>query len=244
MGQFLKDDIPRIRMMVLETDEPVPDTLKEKGRLSDILHHHFTKAGEQHDPPLGIETDEIFVITEKGGKVPKSEEFEDIHCVLITGSMHDAHGDNPWILELLDLLRELYLRRPDCTLSGVCFGHQLICRLFGAKLFRICEDVVFLYQMHRNHVVAPPTFDSSDGLLEPGAKVHVWGSSKHTKVQGVFIANRVFTTQAHLAFDEYLVHRQIEARIESGGIRDLEHADKAKETAHWEQMGTWLRPPS
>jgi hypothetical protein len=44
-------------------------------------------------------------VTEKGGKVPKYEEFEGVKGVLITGSMYDAHGDDQWILDLLALLR-------------------------------------------------------------------------------------------------------------------------------------------
>lgn len=37
--------------------------------------------------------------------MPTVDEFEGFDCVLITGSKYDAHGDNPWILQLLDLLR-------------------------------------------------------------------------------------------------------------------------------------------
>lgn len=96
---------PVFRMMVLETDEPHPDDEKEKGGLAEHLHRHFVKAGEAHDPPLGIETDQRFVVEEKGGKVPKFEEFDGIMAVLITGSMYDAHGDDQWILDLLELLR-------------------------------------------------------------------------------------------------------------------------------------------
>lgn len=100
-------------MMVLETDDPHPEARHHKGSYSQILHHHFAKAGAGHDPPLGVETDSRFVVAEKGGKVPKFEEFEGVHSVLLTGSMFDAHGSNPWILELVDLLqgmpRNIYL---------------------------------------------------------------------------------------------------------------------------------------
>lgn len=92
-------------MVVLETDEPHPDDHHEKGSLGEILHNHFKTAGENHDPPLGIETEQIFVVTEKGGRIPKVEEFEGVTGVLITGSMYDAHGDDEWILELLELLK-------------------------------------------------------------------------------------------------------------------------------------------
>ncbi|KAH8590705.1 GMP synthase [Bisporella sp. PMI_857] len=247
--------------MVIETDEPHPDTIKERGSFSHILYNHFVKAGNNHDPPLGIEVEQRFVVAEKGGKVPLFEEFKDINSVLITGSVFDAYSDNPWILELLVLLQELYTKRPDIKLSGICFGHQLICRLLGSKveaepsgdwelghcpiqltpmgkrLFRTEEDKIYLHQIHQDQVVSPPLSSSSGGLIPEGTKVHVWGSSVHTQMQGVFIANRVFTTQAHLAFDESMVHRQIQMRVDRGSVQDIEHADRAKETAHLEHDG-------
>lgn len=100
-----EDQLPVVRMMVLETDEPHRETQSRRGTFGEILHHHFADAGKAHDPPLGIETDRRFVVTEKGGTMPKFSEFENYHALLITGSMYDAHGDTPWILELLDLLK-------------------------------------------------------------------------------------------------------------------------------------------
>ncbi|KAK1580035.1 GMP synthase [Colletotrichum navitas] len=252
---------PIVRIIVLETDEPHPDTHATKGSFGEILHSHFQHAGAEHDPPLGIDTDQRFVVEEKGGKVPQFEDFDGYQGVLITGSMYDAHEDNPWILKLLDVLKELWQRRPDLHLSGVCFGHQLLNRMLGAEiaqapsqdwelghcrldlspvgkeLFRTEDDHIFLHQMHQDQVVAPPTLETSKGLLEPGARVDIWGHSEHTKVQGIYIKGRLFTTQAHLAFDEEMVKRQIQMRVDSGGIQDLEHADRASETAHLEHDG-------
>ncbi|KAK1991878.1 GMP synthase [Colletotrichum falcatum] len=252
---------PVVRMIVLETDEPHPDTHADKGSFGEILHSHFQRAGAEHDPPLGIDTDQRFVVEEKGGTVPEFDEFDDYRAVLITGSMYDAHGDDPWILKLLDVLKELWQRRPDLRLGGVCFGHQLLSRMLGAEiaqapsqdwelgrcrldlspvgkqLFRTADDGVFLHQMHQDQVVAPPAPEASGGLLGPGARVDVWGHSEHTRVQGVYIRGRLFTTQAHLAFDEEMVKRQIRMRVDSGGIRDLDHADRASETAHLEHDG-------
>ena len=143
----------------------------------------------------------------------------------------------------------------------MCFGHQLLCRLFGSivepeptgkwelghskidltgvgkRLFDTETPYVYMHQMHLDHVVAPPTPESSGGLLSKDTKVHVWGSSPHTQVQGIFIEDRVFTTQAHLAFDEDMVHREIQMRVDGGSIKDLEHADRAKDTAHLEHDG-------
>lgn len=91
--------------MVLETDEPHPDTQSERGSFGQILHHHFAKAGAEHHPPLAVETNQVFVVTERGGRMPDKEELDGYDGLLITGSMYDAHGEDPWILELLALLK-------------------------------------------------------------------------------------------------------------------------------------------
>ncbi|KAF5009825.1 hypothetical protein FDECE_3984 [Fusarium decemcellulare] len=263
MAQHFKPTIDAdvVRVFVLETDQPHPDTQSERGSFGQILHSHFAKAGAAHHPPLGVETEQDFVVTEKGGRMPKPEEFDLYDGLLLTGSMYDAYADNPWILELLELLKQLWIKRPDFHFTGVCFGHQLLSRLLGGKvgpsptndwelghnaitltpigkrLFRTRDDQVYLHQMHQDQVLEAPTPESSNGLLPLDSDVHVWGKSDHTAVQGLYIPNRLFTSQAHLAFDEDMVKRQIQMRIESGGIQDLEHADQAAETAHLEHDG-------
>lgn len=253
---------PIIRLMILETDEPHPDTYSARGSFGRIIHEHFTKAGRAHHPPLGVETDQIFVVSEHGGRVPTVEEFDRFDGLLITGSVYDAHGNNDWILELLKLLKTLWMQRPDFCFLGVCFGHQLLARMLGGevgpapsrdwelghsridltpvgqRLFRTLEDHVFLHQMHQDQVVSPPTSASAGpSMLAPDTEVACWGRSEHTSVQGLYIQNRLFTSQAHLAFDEDMVKRQIQIRVDGGGIKDLEHADRAAETAHLEHDG-------
>jgi GMP synthase-like glutamine amidotransferase len=248
--------------MVLETDIPHPDTYSERGSFGQIVHEHFAKAGREHHPPLGVEIDQVFVVTEQGGKIPSVDAFEGFDGLLITGSVYDAHADNEWILSLLELLRQLWITRPDFRFLGVCFGHQLLARLLGGhvgpaptqdwelghcsialtpvgqRLFRTHDTHIHLHQMHQDQVLSPPTSASAGPEMLPAkTEISVWGRSEHTPVQGLYIPNRLFTTQAHLAFDEDMVKRQIQIRVESGGIQDLEHADRAAETADLEHDG-------
>lgn len=95
----------KVRMMVFETDEPHPETIDEKGTFGDVFDKLFKTAGDNHDPPLGIETAMKFVVEPKGGKVPSVDDLKDVHAILITGSMYDAHGDDEWILKLIKLLQ-------------------------------------------------------------------------------------------------------------------------------------------
>lgn len=99
------NELPMVKMIVLEVDQPHPDDQKEKGSLGEILERHFIKAGKNHDPPLGVEVDMRYIVEENGGKIPSVEEFEGVRGILITGSTYDAHGDNEWIIKLMDLIK-------------------------------------------------------------------------------------------------------------------------------------------
>ena len=61
-----------------------------------------------------------------------------------------------------------------------------------------------------------------------------------TEVQGVYIRQRLFTTQGHMGFDEDMVRRQVELRLDAGSIdkkEDLEQLKKTQVTAEWEHDG-------
>lgn len=64
--------------------------------------------------------DEIFVVE---GKFPSEEELEKYDGFVITGSRHDAHGDEDWIERLCTVLQRIHEKRKK--LLGVCFGHQV-----------------------------------------------------------------------------------------------------------------------
>lgn len=255
-----------VHMLVLETDEPHPETQSRKGSFGDIIHSLFNEAGHAHNPPLKITTSMHYVVDDPehghNGHVPHASSIpETTTALLLTGSMYDAHGDDPWILALLSLLRELWQTRPNMKFSGVCFGHQLLSRLLGAKvtphpkgewelahtsmnltpvgqkLFMTDNKQLALHQMHQDYVAEVPSVESAGGLLDEGVNVHVWASTDHTDVQGLYIRERLFTSQGHLGFDEKMVHRQIEMRQESGGIEDDKAAAEGKERAHLKHDG-------
>ncbi|OAL44092.1 class I glutamine amidotransferase-like protein [Pyrenochaeta sp. DS3sAY3a] len=252
----------KVRMLVLETDEPHPDTQKEKGSFGVVLNELLRKAGEEHDPSLGIETVMQYVVEPEGGKVPSAEDIGDeIHAILITGSCWDAHGDDEWILKLMAFIRHIWTHRSDIRFTGICFGHQILCRSLGSRvapsptgewelshshvhvsdigraLFNLPPSTthISLHQMHRDHVVDAPS-PSTTSLLAAGTPVHVWGTSAHTGVQGVYIPKRMFTTQGHMEFDEVMVKRQLEMRVEAGSVEESE-AREAEERAGWVHDG-------
>lgn len=122
----------KVRMLVLETDEPHPEIQKEKGSFGEVLHDLLHHAGKEHDPELGIETMMQYVVEPDGGKIPKAEEItDDIHAILITGSVYDAHSDESWILKLIGLIecndfRQRFMRRANYPRSlDPSSGHQI-----------------------------------------------------------------------------------------------------------------------
>ena len=102
---ILSDHPEKVRMLVLETDEVHPDTHEETGSFGVVLNELLTKAGDAHDPSLGIETVMQYVVEPEGGKVPDIKDIgDDIHAILITGSCWDAHGDDDWIHKLMKFI--------------------------------------------------------------------------------------------------------------------------------------------
>ena len=99
----------------------------------------------------------------------------------------------------------------------------------GRYLFRTHDDIIYLHQMHQDQVTTVPSHKTTS-LLSPDDEVRVWASTEHTAVQGIYLQDCLFTSQGHLGFDEEMVHRQIEMRQESGGIKDDKLAMEAKET--------------
>lgn len=254
-----------INVLVLETDEAHPETLHRRGSIGEIFHDLFMQAGSQDEPPLAVNTAMRYVVddpyNDKHGHVPSASEIpEDIHAILITGSVHDAYRNEVWVVQLLDLLKDLWMTRPDILFGGVCFGHQILSRLLGAtveptpggrwelahtkmnltpvgqKLFRTDNNEIFLHQMHLDQVTTIPSSKTTN-LIEKDQKAHVWASTEHTKVQGLYIRDRIFTSQGHLGLDEKMVYRLIEKRQNAGTITDEKCVAKAKATAHMSHDG-------
>ncbi|KAJ4986008.1 gmp synthase [Stagonosporopsis vannaccii] len=247
-------------MLVLETDETHPDTQKEIGGFGEVFNNLFIRAGDKHDPQLGIETMMQYIVEPEGGEVPGPGDIpEDLHAILITGSEWDAHGDDPWIHKTMDFIRYIWTHRPDIKFTGICFGHQILCRTLGStvepepngnwelshthlklssvgkQLFRTDDDTIRLHQMHLDHVVNAPSPETTD-LLEKGTRVHVWGTTDHTEVQGVYIPRRLFTSQGHMEFNERYVKRQLEMRVDAGSVHKND-AEEAAERADWMHDG-------
>jgi glucosinolate gamma-glutamyl hydrolase len=57
------------------------------------------------------------------GELPADAEVAGFDGFVISGSCSDAHGDEPWVLALVDLIRRVLAAGK--RVLGVCFGHQV-----------------------------------------------------------------------------------------------------------------------
>ena len=56
--------------------------------------------------------------------------------IVITGSKHDAHGMDPWIVKLREVVKSEAQRGQ--MLLGLCFGAQLLAHALGGKSGESC----------------------------------------------------------------------------------------------------------
>ena len=64
------------------------------------------------------------------GELPLTINRDDIY--LVPGSLDSAYDDKPWILSLVQWIRQAY--NSGAKLMGVCFGHQVIARALGGEV--------------------------------------------------------------------------------------------------------------
>ncbi|XP_010525773.1 PREDICTED: gamma-glutamyl peptidase 1-like [Tarenaya hassleriana] len=66
------------------------------------------------------------------GEFPDEKDLDSYDGFVISGSAHDAFKDDDWILKLCSLVEKLDQMKKK--LLGICFGHQIICRVKGGKV--------------------------------------------------------------------------------------------------------------
>lgn len=171
-------------------------------------------------------------------------------CVgfIITGSVHNAYDNDPWIVELVSWIRRCEaIRRP---LVGICFGHQIIARALGGtvmksekgwglgsytanvsvqkKWMNLSMDSVRMLVSHQDQVVTVPK----------GMKV----IAGNDFCPNFMLAkdNHIFTVQGHPEFSSEFTGKLVEKRREIIGSAHAEDAfrqlNKPQDSAlilHW-----------
>ncbi|RLM87689.1 putative glutamine amidotransferase-like protein C13C5.04 [Panicum miliaceum] len=103
---------PSRRLALLMAARDSEYVLKKYGGYLHVFVAAFGGAGEAWDLYRAID-----------GELPAPGDLGGYDGFVISGSPHDAYGDEPWILRLCLLVRELHAMRK--RVLGVCFGHQV-----------------------------------------------------------------------------------------------------------------------
>jgi GMP synthase-like glutamine amidotransferase len=125
--------------------------------------------------------------------------------VMISGSPASVHDSNPWVADLLDLIRDIYTQ--GLPMFGACFGHQAIAMALGGRVGPNPNGWVFgLTHVDITHKTSwmqglPMSLKQYGAHIEQVIELpdgaEVLSSSIACHIAGFHIADKVYTTQNH-----------------------------------------------
>lgn len=125
--------------------------------------------------------------------------------VMITGSPASVHDADPWVGELLDLIKTTYAAK--IPMFGACFGHQAIALALGGKVEH--NPIGWVFGSTESDITAKAEWmqELPDSFVQYGAHIEtvtklpreaiVLSTSDDCDVTGFRIENSVYTTQNH-----------------------------------------------
>lgn len=162
----------------------------------------FAQQLEAFEPELSFEIFDVRL-----GEFPTSIDVCD--GWLITGSKFDAYGDDPWILQLCEFIREVDAKGQ--VLVGICFGHQVIARALGGRVAKFDGGWgvgVHHYQVAEGFETPLGRKDIAfcafhqDQVLEKPEKMETFLTSEFCQHAGLIYQDRILTFQGHPEFSK------------------------------------------
>ncbi|KAK4080999.1 hypothetical protein Trihar35433_2104 [Trichoderma harzianum] len=223
--------IPRVyTVAILECDTPIEPVVKQFGSYGDIFER-FLRNGLAKYLKHTTTSQDVDLRLIKSNMVDLGDlpAFDQVDCLLLTGSKHNSFEDDPWILRLVEYIRTAY-ETTKTPIVGICFGHQIISRALGGvvqrnpKGWEVSVDhidltpkgrelfnsaSINLHQMHRDAVLQLP-----DGVQN-------LGTNPVCGIQGSYAPGRIFSLQAHPEFNGAIMSEILTLR-RSQGVFDKE----------------------
>ncbi|KAF2838861.1 class I glutamine amidotransferase-like protein [Patellaria atrata CBS 101060] len=218
----------KLRIAVLDCDTPLEQTKSIYGSYSGRFEVLLRQAAEALNDPDLISTDRLDITKWDVEKQENYPALEDIDAVLLTGSKANAFDNHPWIVKLVDFIKQL-LQHDRVRIIGVCFGHQIVGRALGIKVDRSSAgwetavtpvqltgkgkdlfklDKLMIQQMHKDIV-----YGFADGVEQ-------LGFTEKCENQGMYKKGKLITVQGHPEFDEQIIREIVESRHNSGIFTD------------------------
>ncbi|XP_039140648.1 gamma-glutamyl peptidase 5-like [Dioscorea cayenensis subsp. rotundata] len=164
------------------------------------------------------------------GELPKDDdEIAKYDGFIITGSIHDAHGNDLWVLELIHLLKKLDFMKKKVL--GICFGHQILCRALGGKIGKAehgwdlgATTINFTTKNTPSLVIMEC---HRDEIWELPAKAELLAWSEKTRVEMFKYGEHIMGIQGHPEYTKDIVLHIIGRLLNSNVIQTWQ-ADAAK----------------
>ncbi|KAI8048323.1 class I glutamine amidotransferase-like protein [Gilbertella persicaria] len=227
----------KLHLALLINDIPMEQVLKHAGDYFQQYKYLFEVASKQRN--LDITWDVFDVVNRQ-----EYPSFQDIqsgkyNALILTGSKHNAHDNDPWIVQLVEFVRKVQADYVDkVKLVGFCFGHQIMIRAAGGKtgrnpagwevgwvkiqlskegqeFFKTSKDSIRINQFHQDHVIQLPENYKTLGYTERNTPHHLTTSNNR----------QCLTIQGHPEFSRETMRTMIVARKATGVLKP-EEADK------------------
>ncbi|PKA65469.1 hypothetical protein AXF42_Ash005803 [Apostasia shenzhenica] len=218
----MKPEIDERRFALLLAAKDSDYVTKKYGGYFNVFVAAFGDAGETWD---------LFRVVD--GEFPSDEDVGKYDGFIISGSPHDAYGDDLWILRLCILLQTLDAMRK--RLLGVCFGHQVLCRALGGQVGKahggweigvrevnfIHEDLINCHFMEGFDEI--PKYASiiechQDEVWEPPLDAKVIAFSAKTEVEAFCIEDHILGIQGHPEYTKDILDNLIDRLIDNSLI--------------------------
>ncbi|CAH8263285.1 unnamed protein product [Arabidopsis lyrata] len=204
---------------------------KTYGGYFNVFVSTFGEDGEQWD---------LFRVID--GEFPDDKDLDKYDGFVISGSLHDAFGDDDWIVKLCSLCQKLDDMKKKVL--GICFGHQILSRIKGGKIGRasIGLDMGLRSITMVKDAVKPGGYFGSqipkslaiikchqDEVFELPESATLLAYSDKYNVEMCSYGNHFLGIQGHPEYNKEILFEIID-RVVNLKLMEQEFADKAKAT--------------